>query len=89
MHMARLWDSSRTGKGYSLEALTHDAEVMNDASDDVGLGFRAKLSMKKRFGKPNQKKDGTDGKLVRARDARARLAASRSPRPLPRACCPS
>ena len=27
MHMARLWDSSRKGKGYSLEALTTDDKV--------------------------------------------------------------
>lgn len=27
MHMARLWDSSRTIKGYSLAALTSDPEV--------------------------------------------------------------
>jgi hypothetical protein len=66
MHMARLWSSSRTGKGYSLEALTKDDEVMKDAMDiegaDEGL-FRAKQSMKELFAKPNVKKDGTDGRL--------------------------
>ena len=66
--MARLWNSSRTFKGYSLESLTKDDEVMNDALDiegaDEGL-YRAKQSMKELFAKPNIRKDGTDGKLVR------------------------
>ncbi len=66
MHMARLWDSSRTGKGYSLEALTKDADVMRDAMDGENDELRSKISMKELFGKPNVKKDGTDGKLVRA-----------------------
>ena len=65
MHMARLWDSSRTGKGYSLEALTNDPDVMSDAFDSDGADIRSKLSMKELFGKPNIKKDGSDGKLVR------------------------
>ena len=68
IHMARLWNSSRTFKGYSLESLTKDEEVMNDALDiegaDEGL-YRAKQSMKELFAKPNIRKDGTDGKLVR------------------------
>ena len=29
MHMARLWDTSRKGKGYSLEALSTAKEVQN------------------------------------------------------------
>jgi DNA polymerase-1 len=68
MHMARLWNSSRTGKGYSLEALTKDEEVMKDALDIEGAHeglFRAKQSMRELFAKPNVRKDGTDGRLVR------------------------
>jgi DNA polymerase I len=62
MHMARLWDSSRTGRGgYSLEALTTEENLMGplDISD-----ARGKISMKKIFGKKNIKKDGTEGKLI-------------------------
>jgi hypothetical protein len=69
MHMARLWNSSRTGKGYSLESLTKDAEVMKDALDIEGAEeelLRSKQSMRELFAKPNVRKDGTDGKLVRA-----------------------
>ena len=69
MHMARLWNSSRTGKGYSLEALTKDVDVMRDALDIEGADeslFRAKQSMKELFAKPNVRKDGSDGRLVRA-----------------------
>jgi len=60
MHMARLFDSSRLTKGgYSLESLSGDSKL---------LGEKAKLfkktSMKEIFGKPNIKKDGTEGKLV-------------------------
>lgn len=68
MHMARLWDSSRAGKGYSLEALTKDEEVMRDALDIAGASdglFRSKQSMRELFAKPNLRKDGTEGKLVR------------------------
>lgn len=63
--MARLWDSSRTGKGYSLESLTSDAVVMKEARDSDGSDIRSKLSMKELFGIANKKKDGEDGKLVR------------------------
>lgn len=62
MHMARLWDSSRTGRGgYSLEALTTEEKLMGplDMSD-----ARGKISMKKIFGRRNIKKDGTEGKLI-------------------------
>eukprot|EP00889_Picochlorum_renovo_P004618 jgi/Picre1/31648/NNA_006999.t1 len=62
MHMARLWDSSRTGRGgYSLEALTTEEDLMGplDMTD-----ARGKISMKKIFGRPNIKKDGTEGKLI-------------------------
>lgn len=62
MHMARLWDSSRTGRGgYSLEALTTEESLMGplDIND-----ARGKISMKKIFGKRNIKKDGTEGKLI-------------------------
>ena len=45
MHMARLWDASRTG-GYSLEVLTDEV---------VG---RRKVPMKEIFGQPQLKKDG-------------------------------
>jgi DNA polymerase-1 len=62
MHMARLWDSSRLVRGgYSLEALSSDENLMGTtALGDV----RGKVSMKKLFGKPNLKKDGTEGKLT-------------------------
>jgi len=60
MHMARLWDSSRVGRGgYSLEALSSDKDLMGATED-----LRGKVSMKKLFGKPNLKKDGTEGKLT-------------------------
>ena len=62
MHMARLWDSSRTGRGgYSLEALSAEEELMGplDMTD-----ARGKISMKKIFGRKNIKKDGTEGKLI-------------------------
>lgn len=54
MHMARLQDTSRSksGGGYSLEALT-----------DTLLG-RRKLPMKELFGVKRKRKDGTDGALV-------------------------
>ena len=45
MHMARLWDASRT-RGYSLEVLTEEV---------VG---RRKVPMKEIFGQPQLKKDG-------------------------------
>lgn len=60
MHMARLWDSSRQGKGYSLESLTGDKDLMEDYIKDL----RHKTGMKSLFGRKNQKKDGTDGKLT-------------------------
>ncbi len=42
MHMARLWDSSRAGKGYSLQALSSDlAPQLADGST-----ARSKTSMK-------------------------------------------
>lgn len=62
MHMARLWDSSRTGKGgYSLEALSSDKTLMGGDSETE---IRGKVSMKKLFGRRNIKKDGTEGKLT-------------------------
>lgn len=62
MHMARLWDSSRTGKGgYSLEALSSDKFLMGADSETE---IRGKVSMKKLFGRRNIKKDGTEGKLT-------------------------
>ncbi|KAL0051060.1 hypothetical protein WJX82_001248 [Trebouxia sp. C0006] len=60
MHMARLWDSSRQGKGYSLESLTGDKKLM---ADYVG-SMRSKTGMKTLFGKKNIKKDNTEGKLT-------------------------
>ncbi|PSC72198.1 DNA polymerase I chloroplastic mitochondrial [Micractinium conductrix] len=60
MHMARLWDSSRQGRGgYGLEALSGDKGVMGE-----GVDVRGKVSMKQLFGKKNIKKDGTEGKLT-------------------------
>ena len=56
MHMARLWDSSRTqlsgGGGYKLSALCHDL---------LGWG---KTDMKLVFGRAKLKADGTPGKAV-------------------------
>lgn len=53
MHMARLWDASRNGRGgYSLEGLSTD------------LLRHAKISMKDRFGQANVLKDGSLGKLT-------------------------
>ena len=61
MHMARLWDSSRTmNGGYSLEALTSNKALMKGF---VHGEDGAKTSMKKLFEKPNIKADGTPGKV--------------------------
>ncbi|GMH39050.1 hypothetical protein BSKO_06948 [Bryopsis sp. KO-2023] len=59
MHMARLWDSSRKIKGYSLAALTSDPEVMGEHAEDS-----EKTSMKTIFGYKKIKKDGTEGKVT-------------------------
>jgi len=68
MHMARLWNTNRKlDGGYSLEALTSDAEVMADCGEMLSASetmMRAKLGMKKIFGKPKLKKDGTPGKTI-------------------------
>ena len=69
MHMARLWNSNRKLEGgYSLEALSSDPKVMSDAGEmfsDAGEELiRSKRGMKKIFGKPKLKKDGTPGKTV-------------------------
>ena len=69
MHMARLWNSNRKLEGgYSLEALTSDPNVMSDAGEMLsGAGeemIRSKRGMKKIFGKPKLKKDGTPGKTL-------------------------
>ena len=67
MHMARLWNSDRKLEGgYSLEALSSDPKVMSDAGEmfsDAGEDLiRQKRSIKKIFGKPKLKKDGTPGR---------------------------
>eukprot|EP01125_Pyxidicula_operculata_P012309 TRINITY_DN4036_c0_g3_i1.p1 TRINITY_DN4036_c0_g3~~TRINITY_DN4036_c0_g3_i1.p1 ORF type:complete len:1154 (-),score=245.82 TRINITY_DN4036_c0_g3_i1:8-3469(-) len=54
MHMARLWDASRTSGGYSLEALTQ--EVLEARGH--------KRSMKSRFGIHRIKKDGAPAKDI-------------------------
>ena len=60
MHMARLYDSSRLTKGgYSLESLSGDSKLLGEKAKVF-----KKTSMKEIFGKPNIKKDGTEGKLV-------------------------
>jgi DNA polymerase-1 len=69
MHMARLWNSNRKLEGgYSLEALSSDPKVMSDAGEmfsDAGEELiRSKRGMKKIFGKPKLKKDGTPGKTM-------------------------
>lgn len=56
MHMARLLDAGRKGKGYSLEALTSDRDVMMNTKP------KAKVSMKELFARPVPRKDGSDGK---------------------------
>ncbi|KAG6533691.1 hypothetical protein ZIOFF_007566 [Zingiber officinale] len=66
MHLARLFDSSRTNDGgYSLEALTSDPKIMSqgNSDDDVEL-ISGKMSMKSIFGKKKLKKDGTEGKII-------------------------
>ena len=57
IHMARLWDSARTGKGYSLENLTSDSKVMGEV-------YRGKKSIKELFGKPKVLKNGSLGKTI-------------------------
>lgn len=61
MHMARLYDTSRELKGYSLEALSRD--ILKNESD-------VKTGMKELFGVPNVKKDGTEGKQLVLPDVR-------------------
>ncbi|XP_042452291.1 DNA polymerase I A, chloroplastic-like isoform X2 [Zingiber officinale] len=66
MHLARLFDSSRTTDGgYSLEALTSDPKIMSqgNSDDDVEL-ISGKMSMKSIFGKKKLKKDGFEGKII-------------------------
>ena len=54
MHMARLWESSRIGKGsYSLESLSEEL-------------YLRKKPYKEIFGKPHIKRDGTAGKIIDA-----------------------
>ena len=75
MHMARLWNSSRLGSGlgYSLESLTEDDNLMKDAVEhldaEVKKRMGSKISMKELFGKPNIRKDLSEGKLVRCSEA--------------------
>ncbi|KAL6779457.1 POLG1X [Auxenochlorella protothecoides x Auxenochlorella symbiontica] len=58
MHMARLWDSSRSGKlTYSLESLSSDVALM-------GSSAVPKIGMKDLFARPNKRADGTNGKLL-------------------------
>ena len=61
--MARLWNSNRKlDGGYSLEALSSSADAMSECAEMLGAGaemMRAKRGMKKIFGKPKLKKDGT------------------------------
>lgn len=38
MHMARLWDSSRQGKGYSLESLTRSADQTHSLTQSLRFG---------------------------------------------------
>ncbi|KAF5205146.1 Dna polymerase i a protein [Thalictrum thalictroides] len=65
MHMARLWDSARrTEGGYSLEALTSDSRVMNEAQSCRNRELIGKISMKTIFGKKKLKRDGSEGKLT-------------------------
>lgn len=52
MHMARLWESSRIGKGsYSLESLSEEL-------------YLRKRPYKEIFGTPHIKRDGTRGKMI-------------------------
>ena len=74
MHMARLWDSSRAGRGgYSLEALSSDAALMGEGrlgdENAADTPVRGKVSMKALFGKPNVKADGTYGKVRSTQEA--------------------
>ncbi|GER56591.1 DNA polymerase [Striga asiatica] len=65
MHMARLWNASRRMEGgYSLEALTGDRTVMENAKSGPDQMDVGKVSMKTIFGKKKMKKDGSEGKLV-------------------------
>lgn len=52
MHMARLWESSRIGKGsYSLESLSEELYIRKKPYKEI-------------FGKPHIKRDGTVGKII-------------------------
>ena len=52
MHMARLWEASRIGKGsYSLESLSEEL-------------YLRKRPYKEIFGKVRIKRDGTEGKMI-------------------------
>ena len=62
MHMARLLDTSRQQKGYSLAALTSDMESVMDGLEDA-TEILPKSSMKEMFGEKYIKKDKTEGKV--------------------------
>ena len=76
MHLARLWNSSRQGKGYSLESLSTDVDIiMREMGADMQRfdhlgggdeGFEGKISMRTLFGQKATRNDGTPGKLARA-----------------------
>ena len=52
MHMARLWEASRIGKGsYSLESLSEELYIRKKPYKEI-------------FGKPHIKRDGTAGKII-------------------------
>ncbi|KAF8713035.1 hypothetical protein HU200_028826 [Digitaria exilis] len=62
MHLARLWDSSRTNGGYSLERLTNDRSVMDAVPEN--LTNAGKTSMKTIFSRKKVRKDGFEGKDI-------------------------
>ena len=76
LHISRLWDSSRKGKGYSLEALTSDRQVTPHSShcplntqphvSQLKLvdASSKKTSMKELFGRKKARKDGTEGRVT-------------------------
>ena len=77
MHMARLWNSSRQGKGYSLEALSTDVDIIvRELGEDMARfsqldgDFEGKVSMRTLFGERLKRKDGSQGKQVRRPGAR-------------------
>lgn len=64
MHMARLWNAARAGRGYSLESLTSDPNLMGPLA-------KPKRGMRAEFERPRRLKNGGDSKVCELPDVRS------------------